>query len=197
MIKIGICGIIGSGKSIVSKILEVLGIAVYDSDRQAKLLMNKDKFIIASLKKRFGENIYISSQLNKSMLRELIFLDESNRKTVNSIVHPAVVSDFLLWTKNQSAEIVAIESALLHEANMSTHVDWIINVIADKELLLQRITSRDNTSVSTVEAIIKSQESNYEHNKNADFTIYNNEYDSVILQTLAIIEKIKADGKTR
>ena len=197
MIKIGICGIIGSGKSIVSKILEVLGIAVYDSDRQAKLLMNKDKFIIASLKKRFGENIYISSQLNKSMLRELIFLDESNRKTVNSIVHPAVVSDFLLWTKNQSAEIVAIESALLHEANMSIHVDWIINVIADKELLLQRITSRDNTSVSTVEAIIKSQEINYEHNRNSDFTIYNNEYDSVILQTLAIIEKIKADGKTR
>ena len=117
MTSIGITGIIGSGKSMLSQVFRSMDIPVYDADYRAKSLMNSNLQIKESLVSCFGENTYTNGTINKDYLRKIVFGSEENRKTINSIVHPAVKQDFIDWRNAQNSNITAIESAIIFDSN--------------------------------------------------------------------------------
>ena len=149
MTSIGITGIIGSGKSMLSQVFRSMDIPVYDADSEAKILMNNDLQIKESLIKSFGENTYTNGTINKEYLRKIVFDNEENRKNINSIVHPAVKKDFVKWRNKQKSSIVAIESAIIFEAQIEDILDKIIFVEAPEEVLIKRICLRDKVSEET------------------------------------------------
>lgn len=192
MIKIGITGIIGSGKSKVSKIFEIIDIPVYYADNEAKKLIIKDQKIISKLKNRYGENIYTKDgALNKKLLSEIIFKNKSEREFVNKIVHPVVVNDFLLAANNSKKDEYAIESALVSESNLTDKLDIIINVKCSNRLRLERIMQRDGISQNEAKQRIDAQNSDDFFSSLSDYTILNDEKNSLIEQTLEIIKKIR------
>ncbi|MEJ5267420.1 MAG: dephospho-CoA kinase [Bacteroidales bacterium] len=189
MIKIGLTGIIGSGKSTVSKIFETLQIPVYYSDLRASELINTNQYIIDSLKNKYGKTIYIDGTLNKPLLSSIIFNDNDERKFVNSVVHPIVINDFIFWSQNQKAKIAAIESALIYETSLKTILTNIIEVRSPRKLLIERIIKRDKISKTEALKKINSQKALFTNEK-PDFVIINDEKKSVILQTQRILTKI-------
>jgi len=189
MTSIGITGIIGSGKSMLSQIFRSMDIPVYDADSKAKILMNNDIQIKESLVKCFGENTYTNGTINKEYLRKIVFGNEENRKTINSIVHPAVKKDFIEWREKQASSIVAIESAILFEAQIEDILDKIIFVEAPEEILVNRICLRDNVSEETaLKKIIMQRENSGRERCNAIFI--NDRNHSLIEQTEKFINDL-------
>ena len=160
MKSIGITGIIGSGKSMLSQVFRSMDVPVYDADTQAKQLMGSDLAIRNSLIDIFGEKTYIKGTINKEYMKEIVFGNDENRKIVNSIVHPAVKQHFMLWRQQTDANIVAIESAIIFEAKIDDILDYIIFVDAPEQMLIKRICRRDNVSEETAINKIKIQRIN-------------------------------------
>lgn len=176
VIKIGITGGIGSGKSFFSSRLKEYGIPVFDSDSEAKKLMLVSPFIVSSLKSLLGDNVYIDGKLNKSLIADYIFSSPTNAHKINSIVHPCVKKEFLSWVNehfNSGNRIVAIESAILLESGFDDIVDKVVTVHAPLELRISRVMKRDHTSREKVLERINSQMSDDERNQRADFVIEN------------------------
>lgn len=191
MIKIGITGGIGSGKSVVCEILRLHNIDVYDADKEAKLLINASEVIKNKLINHFGSDIYTNNELNRKLFGELIFNNEENLKIANSIIHPEVAKSFLIWCEHhKNSSIVAIESAILIEAGFIKYIDKLITVYASEELRIERVVNRDNTNVQNIKARIKNQISEEEKIKSSDYIIYNNNSHSLILQVSEIIENL-------
>ena len=116
MIKVGITGGIGSGKSTVCRLFAACGAPVYDSDTQAKRLMEEDGPLRRRLAARFGEEIYAGGRLNRKLLAGRVFSDPAELSALNALVHPAVMEDFERWCGRQSgADYVVLESAILFE----------------------------------------------------------------------------------
>ena len=114
MIKIGVTGGIGSGKSVVGEILKLHNIPLFDADKEAKLLNNSSKIVQRKLISHFGSEIYSDGVLNRKKLAELIFNNEENLKIANAIIHPELAKSFIYWCNNQNkSDIVAIEAAIL------------------------------------------------------------------------------------
>jgi dephospho-CoA kinase len=192
MISIGITGIIGSGKTTVCKIFDILGIPVYNADINAKKLMLSDNHIKKNMIKHFGQDIYSDNGINKPYLSNRIFNSEQDRELVNSIVHPAVIKDFTEWKKLKQQKIVAIETALLYEAKIDKITDCIILVKSPKNILLQRIMQRDNISETDAEKRINSQSKNIpEKSEQKLKIIINDGKKSLIEQCLEILKTIK------
>ncbi|MDO4496311.1 MAG: dephospho-CoA kinase [Bacteroidales bacterium] len=176
---IAITGGIGSGKSIVSRVLEIMGHKVYDCDREAKRLMLEDPELIAQLKATFGEETYLpNGMLNKPYLAAEIFGDEAKLKTMNSLVHPAVARDFM------ASGCQFVESAILYESgfDQKIHHDQVWCVAAPLELRIQRALIRDNAQREQVLARIESQMAQEEKIARADATIWNDSEHSIIEQ---------------
>ena len=113
MIKVGITGGIGSGKTVVSNLLNNLGYPVYNSDKNAKKLMNFKTELISKIIHHFGPNSYVKNKLNSKFLASKVFTDRKKLELLNKIVHPFVKEDFLIWTNYQYSNIVFKESALI------------------------------------------------------------------------------------
>ena len=165
MKKIGITGGIGSGKSVVSRILTTMGYPVYDSDSWAKRLMNNHPDIRQALTDRFGSDTYISDNLNRPYLAQQIFNDKENLTFVNSIVHPIVCNHFLLWAESQPTELVFIESAILFSSGLDKILDKVIYVDAPQDLRLQRAMLRDNAPAEAITARINNQSHDNQYGK--------------------------------
>jgi len=188
---IGLTGGIGSGKTIVSKVFENLGIAVYNSDIEAKLLMNNDSDIINKFKMIFGFEIYDNdNRLNKKKLADLIFNDKNKLKTVNSIVHPAVKKHFTNWVQMQKSPYVIKETAILFESGIFKDVDKIITVTAPLELRINRLVIRDNSVKKNILERINNQLNEDYKIKNSDAVIYNDNKQLIVPQILRIHQKI-------
>ena len=191
MIKIGITGGIGSGKSVVCNILRLHNIAVYDADKESKHLTNTSKTIRNKLINHFGSAIYTDNELNQKLLGEIIFNNEDNLKIANSIIHPEVANSFIKWCQHHSSSsIVAIESAILIEAGFKKYIDKLITVSAPEALRINRVINRDNTRVESVKARINSQISEEERIRLSDYIIFNDNSNSLILQVSEIIENL-------
>jgi len=191
MIKIGITGGIGSGKSVVCNILRLHNIAVYDADKESKHLTNTSKTIRNKLINHFGSAIYTDNELNRKLLGEIIFNNEDNLKIANSIIHPEVANSFIKWCQHHSSSsIVAIESAILIEAGFKKYIDKLITVSAPEALRINRVINRDNTRVESVKARINSQISEEERIRLSDYIIFNDNSNSLILQVSEIIENL-------
>lgn len=190
MISIGITGIIGSGKSMLSQVFRSMDIPVYDADTRAKELMNNNFTIRIRLKLEFGEETYRNNKINKEYLRKIVFGDEKNRQIINSIVHPAVKNDFIAWREKTGAKIVAIESAIIFDAKLEDILDKIIFVEAAEDILVKRICFRDNVSEEIALNKIKLQRENAGREK-CDAIFINDRNHSLIEQAENFINNLK------
>ncbi len=190
MVRVGITGNIGSGKSTVVKIFAALGIPVYYADVRASELMNSNKAIHDELCKIIGDDIYLDNELDRKKLAALIFSDDKLRKQVNALVHPIVAYDFEDWFSHQQGLYVLKEAALLFESGSYKQLDKIICVTAPFELRLNRVINRDHRSREQVQAIESKQMSEAEKIKLSDYIIINDESEPVIPQVLNIHKKI-------
>lgn len=188
---IGLTGGIGSGKSTIARILLHLGYPVYISDKEAARLINTHPDIRKELCSYFGPNIYTGDHLNKKCLADIIFHDKTSLKTVNGIVHPRVMKDFVNWSKQQSSPLVFFESAILHEAGLASSFHHTICVTASEEERIRRVTTRDNTTPEQVKARIHNQDDEQRKIRLSDFIIYNDRQHGIIQQLLDIIQKIQ------
>lgn len=174
-IRIGITGGIGSGKSVLSRILHCAGVPVYDCDTEAKRIMNDNAEVRKLLVQHFGKECYTPDmQLDRKYLAGCIFGNVENLRLVNSIVHPRVKDDFLLWCNTVKSPVVAMESAILFESGFSGAVDFIVCVYADKEVCIARACKRSSLSREEVVRRIDKQSSTETIIEQSDFSICNN-----------------------
>lgn len=187
-LKIGVTGNIGSGKSTICKIFELLNVPVYYADDRAKQLMHQNKQLQSDIKKTFGNDVYtLEGNLNRSLLAERAFKDKNATKLLNAIVHPIVKNDFVEWHNTHLEKpYVVEEAALLFESGSYLQLDKIIVVSAPELLRIKRVMSRDQVSEEQVVARIKQQLSQEEKENRADYVIRNDEKLLVIPQVLTI-----------
>lgn len=188
MIKVGITGGIGSGKTVVSDIFRLLGVPVFIADTESWKLINEDINIRTLLTRHFGDGIYGNNgKLEKTKLSNIIFQNKKALEQVNSIVHPFVKKKFNEWIKQyRDKEYVIKESALLFESGSGMELDKIITVYAPEALRIKRIIDRDSLPEKNIKAIIKNQISEEEKIKLSDFVVYNDEKQKVIPQVLKL-----------
>ena len=189
MISIGITGIIGSGKSMLSQVFRSMDIPVYDADINAKILMNNNVQIKEALIGNFGEDTYTNGAINKEYLRKIVFGNEENRRLVNSIVHPAVKQDFIEWQQNTGTKITAIESAILFDAKLEDILDHIIFVDAPEDVMVGRICLRDKVSEDVAISKIRMQRKNSGREK-CDYIFINDRDHSLIEQSEKFINDL-------
>ena len=173
MIKVAVCGGIGSGKSTVCRMFAERGVALYDSDSRAKALMNESEELRKALVAEFGEESYTDGALNRSYLASRVFGSEEQLEKLNSIVHPAVKADFLRWAEEQEGDFCILESAILFESGFDAVVDKTVAVLAPLPLRIERAMARDGASREQIEARVKAQMSDDELVARADFAIVN------------------------
>jgi dephospho-CoA kinase len=183
---VGLTGGIGSGKTTVANFFKELEIPVYISDIEAKALMIRSKVIKRKLIQLFGDKAYSSEKLNKSFIANKIFNDKTLLEKMNNIVHPRVGSHFKRWLKKQDAPYVIKEAAIFFENNTYKNLDYIITVIAPETTRIERVISRDNSSIKKIKAIINNQWSDDQKIKLSDFVIENIE----LLETKNQVKKI-------
>ena len=172
---IGITGGIGRGKSTVCKILEHKGFQVYDTDREAKRLMQTDTNVIEKIKTLFGNQAYNSTyELNSKHIAQQVFGNNVLLRRLNDIVHPAVKSDLLQWAGTQTAEYVFAESAILFESGFNEICYSTIGVIAPMQTRIDRVMHRNSMSHQQVVERINNQLPDLQLTQLADFMINNN-----------------------
>lgn len=190
MLKVGLTGGIGSGKSTVATIFEMLGVPVYYSDQRAKELMVSDK-IRPNIISAFGHEAYdAKGKLERTYLAREVFNDSTKLETLNSIVHPAVEADFREWASAQTTESVIQEAAILIESGAYRDMDCIIVVQAPIETRIERVIKRDGATRSDVERRINAQMSDCERVLFADFTITADGIQLLLPQIVKIKEKL-------
>lgn len=196
MIRLGITGGIGSGKSTVTNIIELLDIPVYIADIESKKLTESSSVIREKLMEAFGNNLYKGYKLDKQLLASYIFNDKHKLSIANSIIHPVVDKHFCEWVeRHQHHPIIALEAAILYESGMEKLTDKIMVVYTPLEERIRRTILRDNTTRERVLERINSQLSDDEKVKRADYVVYNDETKSLIQQSLNIIENINNDRR--
>ena len=189
MLKIGLTGGIGSGKSSVAGIFNVLGIPVFDADTYAKLVMEKDDALATSIKNTFGEESYLEGKLNRAYIANLVFNDPFKLEQLNALVHPATIMEADSWMQQQKTSYVIKEAALLFEAGSASHLDYVIGVYAPEHMRIKRVMKRDNITAEQVMARMERQINEVIKMKLCDFVIVNNEQQLLIPQVLQLHEK--------
>lgn len=189
MLKVGITGGIGSGKSVVSSILKSLGYPVFNSDEISKSIVNADSEVRAELTALFGEDLYLKGELNKVRLAQIIFAEDTAREKVNSIIHPRVREKFDAFVNESNSKIVFNEAAIFFETGAFKKFDKMILVTADDELKIRRVMRRDGLSENDVKARMSKQWTDDKKIPLADFVIINNEQKPLLNQ----IEKILSE----
>ena len=186
MLKVGLTGGIGSGKTTIAEVFKQMGIAVYSSDDRAKSIMVNDVALRLEITNTFGTESYSNNQLNRAYIARKVFSNSVELAKLNAIVHPALKKDFMLWCSNQKGLYILKEAAILFESNAHVGLDKVILVSAAKEIKLTRILNRDS---STREEILLRMDKQWSDEKKrilSDFEIVNDEDESVINQILEI-----------
>ena len=174
MVRLGVTGGIGSGKSYVLRLLAERGIPVYDSDSEAKRLMLVDAGIREGLTGLLGNDVYLpDGELNKPLISAYLFASAQNAERINAIVHPRVKAGFNRWASEQKAPIVALESAILFESGFEDVVDFVVTVCAPIEVRMHRVQERDGATEAQVRKRMAAQMDDEEKCKRSDFVILN------------------------
>lgn len=187
--KLGITGGIGSGKTSVCRVFEVLHIPVFSADRIASGIMESDTRVIEGINSITGRDLYSEGHLNKMELADLIFNNSDLLKKVNSIVHPVVFEHFRSWVLAQDAPYVIMEAAILFESGASAIVDKILTVAAPVDERIERIIERSKLSREQIEERMRNQMDDETRIEHSDYVIRNGENDMIIPAIL----KINAD----
>jgi dephospho-CoA kinase len=192
-LRVGITGGIGSGKSTICKIFQILGIPIYEADNRAKWLMTHHLDLMKAVKQAFGEDAYLpDGQLNRSYLASQVFHDENKRQFLNQLVHPYVGEDFRNWATTQDDKPYLLnEAALMFESGRYQDLDKVITVFAPENIRIQRVMKRDpQRSIAEIEAIMQKQMPEEEKLEKADFVVYNDDVQLVIPQILTLHKKL-------
>lgn len=192
MMKVGITGGIGSGKSTVCRLFAERGIAVYDSDREAKRLMAGP--LRASIEARFGASTYCGGELDRQALAQVVFNDPQALSDLNALVHPAVRADFAAWAERQTGDYVILESAILYESGFDDTVDRVVAVLAPLEVRIERTCRRDGASEEEVRRRIAAQMSDDELAARADVTMVNLVMEDLETEVALLDRKFRADA---
>lgn len=191
MLKVGITGGIGSGKTTVCRIFETLGISVYYADEQAKYLMNQDIILKKQIIKNFGEESYLLGELNRTYLAKIVFNNDEKLHLLNNLVHPRVQRDVENWmSAHQSEKYVLKEAALLIESKSYLHLDKMIVVHAAEKIRLERVMQRDTATAEEVKKRMSKQMDADEKLKFADYIINNDAEHSLIHQVMDIHQQL-------
>lgn len=190
MIIVGLTGGIGSGKTTVAKAFNALGIPVYIADDEAKKLMQTSKVLKRKLIEMFGKEAYVGGALNKQYIANIIFYNKEYLDKMNAIVHPQVANHFKKWLLKQQSPYVIKEAAILFENGTYKLCDVLITVTAPREMKIERLLKRDNTTVEKIEAVMKNQWSDEKKIKLSDFVIDNSELEKTKQQVLKIHQQI-------
>jgi dephospho-CoA kinase len=189
MLRIGLTGGIGSGKSTVARIFNVLGIPVYSSDDASKRLMDEDEELKNSIVRAFGKESYSNGKLNRKYLATKAFSDPNKIELLNSLVHPATIKDAITWMEKQKAPYLIKEAALIFESGSDKFLDVIIGVRSPLALRLERTMKRNNVTAEEVEARIKLQMDEEEKLDLCDYIVQNDEKQLLIPQVLLLHKK--------
>ena len=189
MLRIGLTGGIGSGKSTVARIFNVLGIPVYSSDDASKRLMDEDEELKNSIVRAFGKESYSNGKLNRKYLATKAFSDPNKIELLNSLVHPATIKDAIAWMEKQKAPYLIKEAALIFESGSDKFLDVIIGVRSPLALRLERTMKRNNVTAEEVEARIKLQMDEEEKLDLCDYIVQNDEKQLLIPQVLLLHKK--------
>jgi dephospho-CoA kinase len=187
---VGLTGGIGSGKSIVARILEAMGFPVYYSDLRAKQLTDTEPSIREGLISLVGPDVYENGSLNRSFLAEKIFNDDSLRVQVNELIHPAVRRDFDQWKNEQEGVLVFNEAAILFETGAYTRFNKNVLITAPVELRIKRVMNRDFTKRMEVESRISKQWPDDKKIPLADFVITNDDRQPLLTQVEKMIKEL-------
>ncbi|NOU16094.1 MAG: dephospho-CoA kinase [Bacteroidales bacterium] len=195
MLKLGITGGIGSGKTLVCSIISAMGYPVFNADSVARRIVEEDSKIILCIKEVFGDDIYVNNLLNRRRVAELVFSNPNLLETLNSIVHPAVKEYFNSWVLNyQSRSLVVEEAAILFESGTYKNLDKIVVVTAPLELRINRVKERDGVSREAILNRINSQFSQDELIKRGDYIIENDGVQLILPQIVVIINDLLKDS---
>ena len=193
MVKVGLTGGIGSGKTTVSNFLLDYGIPVYNSDSKGKTLMNTNLELKNNIVSIFGERVYDNGILNTNLLSSIVFNDSTKIEQLNNLVHPKVAQDFNQWVgKNNNKPILVKEAAILIESGAYLNMDKIILVVSEKSTRINRVSKRDNSDLESIEKRINLQLTDNEKIKYADYIIENNSsLENLKLEVLKVVNKIR------
>lgn len=184
MLKIGITGGIGSGKSVVTRIFKTLGIPTLDADSFAKDLMANNAEVREQLIARFGASVFTGNKLDRQTLSKIVFNDKARLAQLNSIVHPAVKKYGNLWMDAQKSAYVVKEAALFIESGSDKDMDIMIGVSAPESLRLARAMQRDNAPEADIRKRMASQMPETEKMARCDYIVFNDEAHSLIEQVV-------------
>jgi dephospho-CoA kinase len=186
MLRVGITGGMGSGKTTIARMFQVLGIPVYFADDEAKNLMNHDPALKQAIMAIFGHEAYNLNGLNREFISSVAFSEPDKLKALNAIVHPAVMAHGKAWMLSQYAPYSLKEAALLFESGSNKQLDLIIGVWCPVELRIERVMNRDSSSREQVLARMQKQMNEEEKMKLCDFVITNDERMALIPQVLSL-----------
>lgn len=197
MVTVAITGGIGSGKSSVCRLIQMLGYKIYDCDKRAAYIINNNRDIYRDITALFGKEAYVDGVLNRKLISSKVFNDSSLLDMLNKITHPRVIEDFKQWTADQNEQgekMLFIESAILFESGLNKTVDRIITVSAPIELRAERAAKRDGLSVEDIKRRIANQMSDSERIELSNYNIDCGEDRLMIPQVLEIIESITSSA---
>ena len=191
-LRVGITGGIGSGKTTVARIFEVLKIPVYYADDAAKRIMNEDELLRRNIIQEFGEQSYSQGTLNREYLASIVFKDRQKLTTLNALVHPATIRNSNAWMKCQTSMYAIREAALIFESGVQDQLDYVIGVSAPVEVRIRRAMIRDKLSREQVTERMDRQINETIKMRLCDFVIVNDGQRSVIPQVLELHNELTA-----
>lgn len=192
MLRVGITGGIGSGKTTVCSIFEKLGVPVYYADSRANSLVNTNSELQNKISNAFGQNSFIEGAYNRAFIASIVFSDKQKLELLNSIIHPFVLNDWEAFCqKHNESPYLIKEAAIMLETESKNSVDHIVLVHAPLETRIHRIQERDKVTENEIKARIESQMPEDEKMKMADSIIFNDQEHSLIEQVLNLHQKFK------
>ena len=189
MLKIGLTGGIGSGKSTVAKVFETLGIPVYYADDASKKLLNENDELKTAVVQHFGKEVYKNGALDRKHLASIVFNNKEKLDLLNSLTHPVVIKDAEDWMNRQTSPYAIKEAALLFESGAAEKLDYIIGVYAPQHLRVKRVMERDGLPTEEVVKRINRQIDEEMKMKLCDFMITNNDQQLVLPQIMQLHQR--------
>lgn len=192
MLKVGITGGIGAGKSIVCRVFKTLGIPVFDADAAAKMLMEEDEHLVNAISNLLGSDVYVSGKLDREKVATMVFNRPDLLKQLNALVHPATIAYGNTWMQKQATPYAIKEAAIFFESGSYKEMDVMIGVFAPKELRINRVLTRASMTRERVLERMANQMSDEQKLKLCDYTITNDDVTAIIPQVESL-HKILVD----